>query len=351
MVNVTIDDMSSLVTYHPTGDWTPRSASNPCPACTAKPDTDLFFDGTFHDGTFYPLPGSNNFTNVPLTASIVFNGTAVYVFCALAQSSDSPDGDSDMSFYIDGSLKDTFVKIAPGNNNTYNYSVNVFSVDSLTPGLHNLTLQNGHVNGFKSLMLLDEIVYTTVDNFTLQSPTTSTTTPPSSSRTSTSSDLSSSIRSHRIVVGLEIAFPVTVVLIAALGLIFFLKRRKQWHDKSETSPRPFEHTAAETIEPIPILHLSHPTLPSRQTHPKKRSHDGLSGAHRAYAPAQLVQASGYTSSIPGVSSGMQPSPRDVDTLISRPVIVIGEFGSNQAPPSYAHLSVLERPPTYISKAA
>ncbi|KAJ3724235.1 hypothetical protein DFJ43DRAFT_594779 [Lentinula guzmanii] len=351
MVNVTIDDSSPLVTYYPTGGWNSRSASNPCPACTANPDTDLFYDRTFHDGTFYPLPGITNFPNVPLTASIVFNGTAVYVFCALAQSSNSPDGDSDMSFYIDGSLKDTFVKIAPGNNDTYNYSVNVFSIDSLIPGSHNLTLQNGQVNGFKSLMLLDEIVYTTVNNFTLQSPT-STTTPSFSAQTSTSSDSSSSIRSHRIVVGLAIAVPVIAVLLAALGLIFFLKQRKQRYEKSGTSPRPFEPTAARTIEPfltLPHSNLSHPmsSIPSQQTHPSNRFHAGLSGAHRAYAPTEL-QASGYTSSIPGVTSEEQPSPRHALTSRS----VGGGFGSNQAPPSYANLSGLEPPPAYdMSKAA
>lgn len=95
-----------------------------------------------------------------LTASVL--GTAVYVYCALAESSTSPDGDSDMSFYIDGSLKGTFVKTAPGNNNVYDYAIPVFSIDSLSVGMHNFTLQNGHVNGTKSLVLLDEIVYTYV---------------------------------------------------------------------------------------------------------------------------------------------------------------------------------------------
>ncbi|KAJ3717325.1 hypothetical protein DFJ43DRAFT_1099838 [Lentinula guzmanii] len=327
MVLLPLIDSSPLVTYYPTGGWNSRSASKPLPS-------------TFHDGTFYPLPGITNFPNVPLTASIVFNGTAVYVFCALAQI-----------FYIDGSLKDTFVKIAPGNNDTYNYSVNVFSIDSLIPGSHNLTLQNGQVNGFKSLMLLDEIVYTTVNNFTLQSPT-STTTPSFSAQTSTSSDSSSSIRSHRIVVGLAIAVPVIAVLLAALGLIFFLKQRKQRYEKSGTSPRPFEPTAARTIEPfltLPHSNLSHPmsSIPSQQTHPSNRFHAGLSGAHRAYAPTEL-QASGYTSSIPGVTSEEQPSPRHALTSRS----VGGGFGSNQAPPSYANLSGLEPPPAYdMSKAA
>ncbi|KAJ3709495.1 hypothetical protein FB446DRAFT_614133, partial [Lentinula raphanica] len=158
--NVTIDDSASLVSYYPSSAWNARSASDPCSACTANPDTDKLFDSTFHDGTFNPQSGSNDFPNVPLTASIVFNGTAVYVYCALAESSSAPAGNSDMSFYIDGSLKGTFVKAAPGNDNVYDYSVPVFSIDSLPLGEHNFTLQNGHVNGTKSLVLLDEIIYT-----------------------------------------------------------------------------------------------------------------------------------------------------------------------------------------------
>ncbi|KAJ3825275.1 hypothetical protein F5878DRAFT_517111, partial [Lentinula raphanica] len=158
--NVTIDDSASLVSYYPSSAWNARSAADPCSACTANPDTDKLFDSTFHDGTFNPQSGSNDFPNVPLTASIVFNGTAVYVYCALAESSSAPAGNSDMSFYIDGSLKGIFVKAALGNDNVYDYSVPVFSIDSLPLGEHNFTLQNGHVNGTKSLVLLDEIIYT-----------------------------------------------------------------------------------------------------------------------------------------------------------------------------------------------
>lgn len=91
-----------------------------------------------------------------------FLGTALYVFCALAESLTSPDGDSDMSFYIDGELKGTFIKIAPGNVNVYDYNVPVFTIESLTPEEHNFTLQIGHVNGIQSMVLFDKMVYTCV---------------------------------------------------------------------------------------------------------------------------------------------------------------------------------------------
>lgn len=94
-------------------------------------------------------------SNIPL----LFTGTAVYVFCTLALTTASPDGDSDMTFYIDGSIVGTFVHSAPGTSG-YEYNVSVYSNTSLSPGFHNLVLQNGHTNGEKSLMIFDYITYT-----------------------------------------------------------------------------------------------------------------------------------------------------------------------------------------------
>lgn len=68
-----------------------------------------------------------------------------------------------MSFFINGTLMNTFSEPAPGTNG-YDYNVTVFSAPSLPPGLHNLAIQNGHIDGPKSLMLLDAIVYTSVSH-------------------------------------------------------------------------------------------------------------------------------------------------------------------------------------------
>jgi len=66
-----------------------------------------------------------------------------------------------MSFYIDGQLTGTFVKQAPGTDG-YDYNVPVYVNESLSPGFHKLVLQNGHVDGFKSLVILDKIIYSCV---------------------------------------------------------------------------------------------------------------------------------------------------------------------------------------------
>lgn len=88
-------------------------------------------------------------------------GTAVYVNCVLARTLSGPTGFSDMSFFIDGELVGAFLKAAPGVDG-YDYNVTVYSNTSLSAGLHTLIIQNGHINGNKSLLILDSVVYTYV---------------------------------------------------------------------------------------------------------------------------------------------------------------------------------------------
>lgn len=82
----------------------------------------------------------------------------MYVYCIIAHSSTSPDGNSDMVFAIDGQTVGTY-KLAPTGQTTYDYNVLVYGNSSISSGLHTLTVQNGEVGGAKSLILLDYIVY------------------------------------------------------------------------------------------------------------------------------------------------------------------------------------------------
>jgi hypothetical protein len=182
-VNVTVDDTlgdpitGQQFSYLPAGSW---NVGQTCTACTARPDPSLLFAGTWHDGTFNPLPGSNANPNQPIVATIPFNGpspflislspfhssrksffigSAVYVFVALADSLVSPDGTSDMTFVIDDNIVGTFT-LLPLGLPTYQYNVSVYSNTSLPAGPHTLSVVTGQVNGPKSLILLDYIVYT-----------------------------------------------------------------------------------------------------------------------------------------------------------------------------------------------
>ncbi|THU82342.1 hypothetical protein K435DRAFT_872410 [Dendrothele bispora CBS 962.96] len=138
-----------------------------------------------------------------------------------------------MSFYIDGVLSGTFVKQAPGEQG-YDYHVPVYVNESLSPGQHDFLLQNGHVNGTKSLVLLDSIVYSFDDGLDSTSSSSSsgssgvTKTPssvlnPSSSSDSTNpspSPSSGNANSASLGKGKDGIMPLTsLVLLLALSLV------------------------------------------------------------------------------------------------------------------------------------
>ena len=185
LVNVTVDDTygdpftGNPIIYQPQGAWQPGQS---CSTCTAHPDKSLAFNGTWHDSTFndaslpdaVQLPiATFSFTGAfihvflsaypswPSSHSPSALGVAVYVFCIISQSSNSPPEISDMSFLIDSVPVGTF-QLPPIGNSNYLYNTPVYVNDSLSPGQHTIAIVNGEVNGNKSLTLLDYIVYTLV---------------------------------------------------------------------------------------------------------------------------------------------------------------------------------------------
>ncbi|THU86360.1 hypothetical protein K435DRAFT_683821 [Dendrothele bispora CBS 962.96] len=168
LVNKTIDDtygdgQGNFIQYLPVGAW---NNGPECNGCSAKPDDkSKVYSESWHDGDFSTNP-DHTFANQILTATAMFNGSAIYVFCVLAKTIPSIlDGDSDMTFYIDGVQVGTFVQSGDDTPTSYQYQVPVYQNEALTPGLHNFTLANGHINGTESLVLLDRIVYTYVVSF------------------------------------------------------------------------------------------------------------------------------------------------------------------------------------------
>ncbi|KAI0344072.1 hypothetical protein BDW22DRAFT_1327404 [Trametopsis cervina] len=155
LVNVTVDDSeilngSAAITYAPLTGW---NNGADCASCDARPDPSRTWGGTWHDST-YPGGGENHI----LSASLIFNGSAIYVFCIISHSTTKPSGNSNMTFFIDGGAVGGYF-LAPSGSETYDYNVLVYANNSLTPGTHSLTVQNGAVGAPKSLMLLDYIVY------------------------------------------------------------------------------------------------------------------------------------------------------------------------------------------------
>ncbi|KAJ3557687.1 hypothetical protein NM688_g1338 [Phlebia brevispora] len=193
LINVTVDDngpdpLTGLsITYAPNGEW---SFGPNCTTCDAKPDPTKVLDGTWHDVSFFPTVDAN----VLQTATLVFNGSAIYVYCVIAPSSSALDGNADMLFSIDGQTVGSFIANTTGQNG-YEYNVPVYTNTSIPPGLHTFTLQNGRTNGEASLVLLDYMVYSNNGNLTPIVVESSSSTSPSSSLSSSSSTSLSSLSS------------------------------------------------------------------------------------------------------------------------------------------------------------
>ncbi|KAF8980266.1 hypothetical protein BDQ17DRAFT_1263914 [Cyathus striatus] len=161
LVNVTVDDASpdpltgKTIAYLPTASW---QQGDSCTTCNAGADGRLMNGGTWHDGTVSIFLSPSG----PLNATFVFNGTAIYVFCALAlQTTNALAAFSNMTFYIDGDLVGQFQRIPPGTNG-FQYNVSVYSNTTLSPGSHTFMLQNGVAvgnGGDTSLTLFDYLVY------------------------------------------------------------------------------------------------------------------------------------------------------------------------------------------------
>ncbi|KAH9850678.1 hypothetical protein C2E23DRAFT_759957, partial [Lenzites betulinus] len=161
LVNVTIDDTFGdesngiQVAYEPPSQW---NVGQDCTGCTAHPNPQLAFNGTWHDSTYNDT--RNNDPSIAVsTAAVQFEGVAVYVFCIVTRSFTSPDANADMSFFIDDEPVGRYIQ-APDGNTTYEYNVPVYVNQSLSNGLHTITVANGQYGADKSLLLLDYIVYT-----------------------------------------------------------------------------------------------------------------------------------------------------------------------------------------------
>ncbi|KAL5485487.1 hypothetical protein ACEPAI_8129 [Sanghuangporus weigelae] len=188
--NVTIDDTNgdavtgAQISYSPALAW---QAGQSCQNCTAKMDGNQAYDGTWHDASYNPPGGiSNLYPGTIVSASADFTGTAVYIYCILTRSSSSPNGNTDMTFYVDDQEVGSFSRPSDGDK-SYQYNQVVFSWSGLDGSTnHNVRLESGH-SGQQALVLLDRIVYTTDDSSTSSSATSVIQTSSSSQQSSSTS--------------------------------------------------------------------------------------------------------------------------------------------------------------------
>ncbi|EPQ52293.1 hypothetical protein GLOTRDRAFT_132411 [Gloeophyllum trabeum ATCC 11539] len=168
LVNTTIDDTygdpltGAQVSYAPESAWNAEGPGTTCAGCTAHPAQASMYDLTWHDGTFSVTPGSDNDTGSILSLSVPFNGSVLYVFCALTFTYDHPAGNSDMQFFIDGARVGAF-ELAPNGSTAYTYQYPVYVNESIPVGQHVFSLESGHA-GNKSLVIFDYLVYSHEEN-------------------------------------------------------------------------------------------------------------------------------------------------------------------------------------------
>ncbi|KAF9493918.1 hypothetical protein BDN71DRAFT_1023206 [Pleurotus eryngii] len=158
--NVTVDDRYGgpnglAIAY---GEGWFDSGLDKCDPCAGFPAYENADYGTWKRSTY----NSKAALEKPKTASLTFEGTAVYVNCITAPSTAARvPGNSDLTFILDGQV-DQLLRDA----NTLPQRTTVFQKDGLTLGTHTLIIVNGH-EGSKYdqvMVFLDSIVYTADDS-------------------------------------------------------------------------------------------------------------------------------------------------------------------------------------------
>lgn len=176
LTNVSIDDTDGdpitgqkIIYDSPTWSFGPS-----CEDCEAIPTpASSAFLGTWHDTTFLPGNGlvsatalfTGDFTSSPTNRNVLLtdllcglSGSAVYVMCILTGTAGNPDGNTDMTFFLDNERVANFSR-APDGDASYQFNVPVFSMDGLSMTQHNITLVSG-MQGQAALVLLDRVIYT-----------------------------------------------------------------------------------------------------------------------------------------------------------------------------------------------
>ncbi|CDO72707.1 hypothetical protein BN946_scf184985.g127 [Trametes cinnabarina] len=157
--NVTVDDTlgspdgSVHVVYSPSDAW---NTGQNCTSCAVKTvDKNETLNGTWHEAT-YDVQHQQQ-----ITATLVFNGTAVYAYGIVPHTDSNATSSIYLSFILDNAEVGAFVR-TPAGNGTTEYNVPLYSKDGLSAGTHNLTVLVGNAafDGSQSVALLDYFVYT-----------------------------------------------------------------------------------------------------------------------------------------------------------------------------------------------
>ncbi|KAJ7253311.1 hypothetical protein B0H12DRAFT_593544 [Mycena haematopus] len=175
--NRTIDDQfgdsvsGTLPSYNPAPFWKPvrypssdlslpdqseQGASCTTCAGSAHLDPALAFDHTWHDSSQFPA-------EAPVSVSLEFTGTAVWVFCIAPPIMPGVITNYNLNFTLDDGAQQGTFSYTPTSNSDAVYNIPVVSLPSLANTGHTLVISTDNsVDG--SIFLFDYAVYTSVED-------------------------------------------------------------------------------------------------------------------------------------------------------------------------------------------
>ncbi|KAF5389263.1 hypothetical protein D9757_003536 [Collybiopsis confluens] len=221
-LNVTVDDTNPRIAYSPQNAWNLVDSSQN--NSQTEPDTGRAYNYTLHKAKSIASDGA-----LSLFANITFTGSAVYVFGALA-GAPSTTPSTLIGFYIDGQLINNFTSPEQIMSSPSAYNVSLFSKTGLGDGEHILNIADGP----DSLVLLDYIVYTTEDENTLPS--------------SSSSPLPLSHVTAKVV-ATAVIVPIVAFLLSVIAFCVYRRRRQ----RRKTANLPYlRNWKRDTVTPVPM---------------------------------------------------------------------------------------------------
>lgn len=158
-VNRTIDDQygdsvtALMPRYSPPHAWNQGAT---CEGCHVQLDHSDVYNGTWHDSTYQHKQGAE-----PSSITMRFNGTAVYVYNALANTVPSTDTLTNLTFALDGHQVGTFMHERTSSM-SFDYNIPVYTNESLQNMEHELKIVAVSVTA-ASLVLFDYAIYTFTD--------------------------------------------------------------------------------------------------------------------------------------------------------------------------------------------
>ncbi|KAJ8482263.1 hypothetical protein ONZ45_g15008 [Pleurotus djamor] len=292
----------------------------------------------------------NQTGDFPKTATLVFNGTAVYVNCIVGPSTVfGVIGNVDITFSIDGVVAGTYTEQAPQQ---YIYRRNVFGRDGLSLGEHTLVIQNGRPNtAYDQVMIfLDSVIYTTDDSLeqaTQTAPPAPTSHPNSDSGSGSQASSSTNGASRTSVIVAGVCAAISGFLAGLFAFWLASRYPLRLRSRFQTPSHIVNNNTTMTTSSPPTSTFSVPRngiVPFNDFRPNPEARLEPKSAHSYSTPLPIVGRSGPGSE-PGIAApsagsvlgrGNQVSTvyEDQETASGRSAGVLDIASPNGPPPSY-----------------